>query len=78
MALPVFRSTLIEVQYKADSMMGNSAQDVLCVLLQALLDRGLISGDVCGRAREKVLGTLDLPPFFRNGEDADGSSENPR
>ena len=58
--------------------MDEVQQDVLCVLLQALLDRGLISGDVCGRAREKVLGTLDLPPFFRNGEDADGSSENPR
>ena len=53
---------------------------ILVVILFAyvLLDRGLISGDVCGRAREKVLGTLDLPPFFRNGEDADGSSENPR
>ena len=58
--------------------MNEEQNEILCVLLQTLLDRGLIPGDVYGRAREKVLGTLDLPPFFRNGEDADGSSENPR
>lgn len=58
--------------------MDEVQKDILCVLLQALLDRGLIPGDVYGRAREKILDTFDLPPFFRNGEDADGSSENPR
>ena len=58
--------------------MDEVQKDILCVLLQTLLDRGVLPGDVYGRAREKVLGTLDLPPFFRNGEDADGSSENPR
>lgn len=58
--------------------MDEVQKDVLCVLLRMLLDRGLISGDVYGKAREKVLGTFDLPPFFRNGEDADGSSENSR
>lgn len=58
--------------------MDEVQKDVLDALLRMLLDRGLISGDVYGRAREKVLGTLDLPPFFRNREDADGSSENPR
>ena len=58
--------------------MDEVQKDILCVLLQTLLDRGLIPGDIYGRAREKVLGTLDLPSFFRDGEDADGSSENPR
>lgn len=58
--------------------MDEVQKDVLDALLRMLLDRGLISGDVYDKAREKVLGTLDLPPFFRNGEDADGSSENPR
>lgn len=58
--------------------MDEVQKDILCVLLQTLLDRGLIPGDVYGRACEKVLGTFDLLPFFRNGEDADGSSENPR
>ena len=29
--------------------MDEVQKDVLCVLLQALLDRGLISGDVCGQ-----------------------------
>ena len=58
--------------------MDEVQKDVLDALLRMLLDRGLISGDVYGRAREKVLDTLDLPPFFRDEEDADGSSENPR
>ena len=58
--------------------MDEVQKDVLCVLLRTLLDRGLISGDVYDKAREKILGTLDLPPFFQNEEDADGSSENPR
>ena len=57
--------------------MDEVQKDFLCVLLQTLLDRGLIPGDVYGRAREKVLGTFDLPPFFRDEEDADGCSENP-
>ena len=58
--------------------MDEVQKDVLGVLLRTLLDRGLISGDVYGKAREKILGTFDLPPFFRDGEDADGCSENPR
>lgn len=43
--------------------MDEVQKDILCVLLRTLLDRGLIPGDVYGRAREKVLGTFDLPPF---------------
>lgn len=58
--------------------MDEVQRDVLGVLLRTLLDRGLISGDVYSRAREKILGALDFPPFFRDEEDADGSSENPR
>ena len=43
--------------------MDEVQKDVLCVLLQVLLDRGLISG-MFAAGRVKVLGTLDLPPFF--------------
>ena len=42
-------------------------QDMVCVLLQSLRDRELISEDVHGKAREKTLGTLDWPDFFCYG-----------
>ena len=58
--------------------MDEVQKDVLDALLQTLLDRGLISGDVCDKAREKIFDTFDLPPFFRDEEDACGSTENPR
>ena len=58
--------------------MDEVQKDVLGVLLRTLLDRGLISGDVYDKARGKILGALDLTPFFRNEEDANGSSQNPR
>ena len=42
-------------------------QDMVCVLLQSLRDRELISKDVHGKAREKTLDTLDWPDFFCYG-----------
>ena len=52
-------------------------QAVLGVLLQMLLEKGLIPERVYNQAREKILGTLDFPPvFWENEEDANGSAEN--
>ena len=41
-------------------------QDIMCVLLQTLLDKELISQDIHDKSRNKILGTLDLPDFFRD------------
>ena len=38
--------------------------DVLDALLQMLLGKGLISRTVYDNSYEKILGTLDFPPFF--------------
>ena len=40
----------------------------MCVLLQALLDKNLITQDTCEKAKTKILGTLDGPDFFCYGE----------
>ena len=39
-------------------------QDMMCVLLQTLLDKNLITQDVHDKSREKILGTLDWPDIF--------------
>ena len=39
-------------------------QDVMCVLLQTLLDKELITQNIYDKSREKVLGTLDWPEVF--------------
>ena len=56
-------------------------QEILCVLLQTLLDKELISRDIHDKSRNKILGTLDLPDFFRDNEaqkeDAHGCEKNP-
>ena len=39
-------------------------QDVMCVLLQTLLDKELITQDIHDKAKEKVLGIFDGPDFF--------------
>ena len=44
-------------------------QDVMCVLLQTLFDKELITQDIHEKAREKILGTLDWPEFFCYAED---------
>ncbi len=49
-------------------------QDVMCVLLQTLLDKELITQDIHEKGREKILGTLDWPEFFCYAED-DGKEE---
>lgn len=56
-------------------------QNVMCVLLQMLLDKELITQDVHEKGREKILGTLDWPDFFcycedERKEDANGHTQN--
>ena len=61
--------------------MNELQQDILCVLLQTLLDKKLISQDIHDKSRNKILDTLDLPDFFRDNErgkeDAHGCEKNP-
>lgn len=54
-------------------------QEVMCVLLQTLLDKKLIPQDVYDQARNKILATLNWPEFFchcagERKEAADGSA----
>ena len=49
-------------------------QDIMCVLLQTLLDKELITQDIHDKSREKILGTLDWPEFFCYAED-DGKED---
>lgn len=50
-------------------------QDMMCVLLQMLLDKELITQNIYDKSREKVLGTLDWPEFFCYARDtAEGTS----
>ena len=49
-------------------------QDVMCVLLQTLLDKGLITQNIYDKSWEKVLGTLDWPEFCCYAEN-DGKEE---
>ena len=51
-------------------------QDVMCVLLQKLLDKELITQDIHEKAREKILGTLDWPEFFCYAENNGKEDEN--
>ena len=60
--------------------MNEVQRDVLDALLQMLLGKGLISRTVYDKSHEKILGTLDFPPFFWDNEagkeDVYGSTEN--
>ena len=56
-------------------------KNVMCVLLQALLDKNLITQDTCEKAKTKILGTLDGADFFcyceeKRKEDANGHTQN--
>ncbi len=51
-------------------------QDIMCVLLETLLDKGLITQDVYDQSRERILGTLDWPDFFCFSADADKENQN--
>lgn len=44
-------------------------QDVMCVLLQTLLDKELITQDIHDKSRAKILDTLDWPEAFCCTED---------
>ena len=39
-------------------------QQVMCVLLQRLLDQNLIPQETCEKAKNKILDTLDEKGFF--------------
>ena len=39
-------------------------QDVMCALLQTLLDKELITQNIHDKSREKIFDTLDWPEFF--------------
>ena len=60
--------------------MNEVQRDVLDALLQMLLGKGLISRTVYDKSHEKILGTLDFPPFFWDNEagkeEVYGSTEN--
>ena len=61
--------------------MKEMEKNVMCVLLQALLDKNLITQDVSEKAKTKILGTLDWPNFFcyceeERKEDVDGHTQN--
>ena len=44
--------------------MNGVQQDILCVLLQTLLDQKRITQEVHDKSRNKILSTLDFPEFF--------------
>ena len=39
-------------------------QDVMCALLQALLDKELITQDIHDKSRSRILDTFDSADFF--------------
>lgn len=56
-------------------------KNVMCVLLQALLDKNLIAQGTLEKAKTKILGTLDGPDFFccceeKREEDTNGHTQN--
>ena len=51
-------------------------QDMMCVLLQTLLDKNLITQGVHDKSREKILGTLDWPDIFCYAGDDGKEAEN--
>ena len=61
--------------------MNEVQQDIMCVLLQTLLDKELITRDIHDKSRNKILDTLDLPDFFCDTEvrkeDTHGCEKNP-
>ena len=51
-------------------------QDIMCVLLQSLLDKELITQDIHDKSRGEILGTLDWPDSFCYAEDDGKEDEN--
>ena len=63
--------------------MKEMEKNVMCVLLQVLMDKNLITQDVHNQAKEKVVGTLDGPEFFcyaeeKREEESHGHTQNSR
>ena len=61
--------------------MKEMEKNVMCVLLQALLDKNLITQNISEKAKMKILGTLDGPDFFcycedERKENANGHTQN--
>ena len=50
-------------------MMKQVQQDVMCVLLQTLLDKELITQDIHDKSRSRILDTLHWPKAFCYVED---------
>jgi len=51
-------------------------QDMMCVLLQTLLDKELITQNIYDKSREKVLDTLVWPETFCYAENDGKEDEN--
>ena len=56
-------------------------KNVMCVLLQSLRDKNLITQDIHDKAKPKILDTLDGPALFcyceeKCKEDANGHTQN--
>ena len=47
-------------------------QEVMCVLLQTLLDKELITRDIHDKSRERILSIRDWPEFFCSAETGRG------
>ena len=63
--------------------MKEMEKNVMCVLLQVLMEKNLITQDVHDQAKEKVLSTLDGPDFFcyideKREEESHGHTQNSR
>ena len=61
--------------------MKEMEKNMMCVLLQRLLDKNLITQDTCEKAKMKILDTLDGPDFFcyceeKREEDTNGHTQN--
>ena len=57
-------------------------KNVMCVLLQRLLDKNLITQDIHGKARQRILDTFDSADFFcyaegDRKEESHGYTQNP-
>ena len=54
-------------------------QEIMCVLLQTLLDKNLITQEIHDKSREKILDTWNWPEYFcYDGEVSYGHTQNPR
>ena len=61
--------------------MKEMEKNMMCVLLQRLLDKNLITQDIHGKARQRILDTFDSEGFFyaenERKEENHGYTQNP-